>query len=180
MIIRGIYQALRGGDWRDEFNLGQTGLALSFGALLLNVPLGILIVNAVVRFNSKGAATPDYANIVQSVLGLSLIFPVIAFVLSLVFQKRDHLQDWLIVRNWTHIVMVALFAAMAGLYLAGLIPFIVVYMTGLGLYLGTLAVDIRLAARIGGFNWMGAIFTAILIATAIIAALLAIVSRSLG
>jgi len=50
-----------------------------------------------------------------------------------------------------------------GLYLVGLLPFSVAYMIGLAFYLGTLAMDIRLAVRVADFDWVGGVFAAVLI-----------------
>lgn len=180
MILKGIYKALRGGDWENEFNLGQRGLTFSFAALLLYIPCGMLIAKAIVQFNSEGQGEPNYSGVIQTVSGMALTFPLLAWILSYVFQQRDTLQAWLIVRNWTGVLILVTFAAFAGLYLVGLMPFMIVYFAGMALYLTTLAVDIRLAGRVGGYNWTIAVFISILIAISSMMVLLTAASRSLG
>jgi len=50
-----------------------------------------------------------------------------------------------------------------GLYMANILPFFVSIYIVFGIYLSTLLIDIRLAARIGGFEWGAAILTGCLI-----------------
>ena len=178
-LMRGIIKALIGQDWEDEFNLHQSGLAFSFGALLLYIPFGFIIASAVVRFNSANVPAP-YEIIAQTLIAMALVFPVLAWILSQVFGLREHLQAWLIVRNWTVVMLMAIFAGLASLYLWGMVPFTVVYILGLCLYLATLGVDVRLAGRIGGFNWMGAVFTAILVSITTMVVILNALSHHIG
>ena len=54
-------------------------------------------------------------------------------------------------------------AALLGLFLAGVLPFVIAINIVLGVYLITLAIDIRLAQRIAGFEWGAAVLTGCII-----------------
>lgn len=163
MILNGIIKALRGDtDWREEFDLSAPALPKSFFAIFACIPLFMIITKAVVKYNDNSGEAPFLAiAVVLSFMTLS--FPLLAYVLCMVFDKLGAFRPWVIVRNWAFLCVVALISLVFGLYLFGLLPFSIAYMVGLALYLSTLALDIRLAMRVGGFDWIGAVFTAILI-----------------
>ncbi|PHR93716.1 MAG: hypothetical protein COA69_03540 [Robiginitomaculum sp.] len=163
MIFSGILKALKGeDDWQDEFDLTARALPRSFGAIFLCIPLFMLITKAVVKYNDNSGEAPYLA--IGLVLGfMALSFPVVAYILCLVFDRVSVFRPWVIVRNWAFLCVMVLIAMAFGLYLLGLLPFSFAYVIGLALYLGTLALDIRLASRVAGFDWMGSVFTAILI-----------------
>ncbi len=162
MIISGIIKVLTGSAWEQEFDLTRRALPRSFIALLLCVPLYMICAKAVVKYNANTVDAPFLS--IAVVLGLmTLAFPLIAYFLCMIFDKQGVFRPWVIVRNWTFLLIVAIMTAGFGLYLIGLLPFSVAYFIGLTFYLGTLAIDIRLAMRIAGFDWVGAVFTAVLI-----------------
>lgn len=163
MIINGIIKVLRGDkDWRDEFDLSSPALPKSFFAIFACISLFMVITKAIVKYNDNSDDAPFFAiAIVLSFMTFS--FPLLVYVLCMVFDKLSAFRPWVIVRNWAFLCVAALISLVFGLYLLDLLPFSIAYMVGLALYLSTLAIDIRLAQRIGGFDWIGAVFTAILI-----------------
>ncbi len=163
MIINGIFKALKGEtNWRDELDLSAPALPRSFLAIVLCIPLYMIIITAVVKYNDNPGIVPFLQiNIVLGLMGLS--FSCIAYVLCLAFNKQVEFRPWVIVRNWSFLGIIAMIAAGFGLFLLGLLPFSIAYIIGLALYLGTLALDIALATHIAKFDWAGAVFSAILI-----------------
>ncbi len=170
MILTGIFKVLKPSgqdnkDWQDEFNLSAPALPRSFIAIFLSIPLFILIAKAVVKYNDNSGQVPFFS--IALVLALmSLAFPLIAYLLCMVFDKQGAFRPWVIVRNWTYLLVIACIAAGFSLYLFDLFPFSAAYLIGLSLYLSTLAIDIRLAMRIAKFDWIGAVFAAVLISAA--------------
>lgn len=144
---------------------------LSFAALLLCIPMFVLITKAVVKYNDNSTKAP-YIDVIMVLALMSLSYPLIAYFLTMVFDKQASFKPWVTVRNWAFVWIVGLISAGFGLYLVGLLPFSFAYIFGLGLYLGTLALDIRLAHVLAGFDWAGSVFCAILISVTAIMVLL--------
>ncbi len=162
MILNGIIKALRGGEWEGEFDLSRPALPRSFIAIFLCIPLYMIGAQAAMKYNDN-TGHPPFLSIAIVLLLMSLTFPVIAYLLCMIFDKQSAFRPWVIVRNWTLLLIVTVIAAGFGLYLIGLLPFSIAYFIGLTFYLGILAADVRLAMRIAKFDWMGAVFAAILI-----------------
>ncbi len=162
MILSGVIKALYTGDWEAEFDLSRNGLPTSFFAVLLYIPIGFVVAQAAVKFNDVTGHVP-YKSIALILVLIALTFPFIAYLLCMVFDKQDRFRAWVIVRNWALLFALLLIAAVFGLYLIGLLPFGVAFILGQSIYIGTLALDIRLAMRVAGFDWMGAIFAGVLI-----------------
>ena len=81
----------------------------------------------------------------------------------MVFDKQDRFRAWVIVRHWS-VFFVALFVALLFvLYLYAGLAFAIVNMLALLAYLSLLAIDIRLAQKIAGFDWGGAVLTGCII-----------------
>ncbi|MBL4871104.1 MAG: hypothetical protein JKX72_09135 [Robiginitomaculum sp.] len=163
MIIKGILKAVKGDEtWQEEFDLTTPAFYRSYAALVLCIPLFVLIIMAVVKYNDNPGIVPFVEiNIILAIMGLS--FSVIAYVLTLMFNTQSIFRPWVIVRNWAFLGIITAIAIAFGLYLLGLLPFSIAYMIGLALYLGILALDISLAVHIAKFDWAGAVFSAILI-----------------
>ncbi|MBL4853515.1 MAG: hypothetical protein JKY25_04665 [Robiginitomaculum sp.] len=178
-IFTGVINALTGRDWQDDIDVSAPALPRSFLAVAAYIPLGLVVALAVVRYNDN-TATPPYQTVALTLTLIGLAFPLIAYILCMLFDKMAAFRPWVIIRNWTILFALIGVAATAGLYLIGLIPFALVYFMGFSLYLGTLAIDIRLASRIAGFDWIGAVFTGILISTATMMILSLGVTQSIG
>ncbi|PHS37906.1 MAG: hypothetical protein COA91_09070 [Robiginitomaculum sp.] len=178
-LLTGVINALMGREWQDDIDVSAHALPRSFLAIALYVPLGLVVASAVVHYNDN-TATPPYQTVAITLGLIGLAFPLIAYILCMLFNKTAGFRPWVIVRNWAIFFALAAVAAIAGLYLAGLVPFALVYFMGFGLYLGTLAIDIRLAWRIAGFDWIGAVFAGILISAATMMILSQGVNQSIG
>jgi hypothetical protein len=162
MITKGVLNVLKNENWVDEFDLTPAALPRSFVALILYIPLYLMCAKAAVKYNDVVGNVPFVSILIILVL-MSLAFPLIAYLLCAVFDKQGNFRPWVIVRNWTLLFVNAGMATGFGLYLIGIMPFSIAYMIGLAFYLGTLAIDIRLAMRVAAFDWMGAVFASILI-----------------
>ena len=166
-LLTGVIKVLgRSEDWPDHFDLSRKGLRLSFLALILSVPAYYLCAVAIQQHAARVTdTTPVYPTApFFLILGLyALIFVVCAYIIGLVFDRMDRFRPWVITRHWAVFFAALLAAILAGLYMAGILPFSILYGLWLIIYLGTLAIDIRLASRLGGFDWMGAVFTGCII-----------------
>ncbi len=168
-LLTGTLRVLgRSEAWEDCFDLSKSGYRLSFLALILSIPFYYVCAAAVQkqRFIVTGAdgawSLPTTAFII--ILGLyALTFVVSAYMLSLVFDKMDRFRAWVIVRHWAIFFSALLSALILGAFLAGWVPFTLAIYAVMGIYLFTLAIDIRLAQRIVGFEWGAAVLTGCLI-----------------
>lgn len=183
-ILKGVKNVLLGGTqkngkWEQDFDLSAAALPRSFVAVAAYIPLGFVAALAVMRYNDNTASIP-YGSIAITLGLIALTFPLIAYLLCMVFDKMDKFRPWVIVRNWAFFVALTLMAAGFALFLIGVLPFFVAYVIALGLYLATLAIDIRLAWRVAGFDWMGAIFAGILISAASMMVVSLVISQSIA
>ena len=109
-----------------------------------------------------------------------LAFTMIAFLLSLVFNKKEAVWRWATLRHWTvfyALIPTALILVLAG---HGLLPVIfatVVLFTG---FVGWLFVDIRLAYKVGEMDIVGSIFTACIVHAVGLAIILTAVVQALS
>ncbi len=177
-IFIGAYNVLRGKPWEAGFDLSAQALPKSFLAVAAYIPLGIIAAKAAVKFNANTSNVP-YGPIAITLCLITLTFPLIAYVLCMVFDKMDRFRPWVIVRNWTILFVLILIAAVLGLYLVDLLPFFLAYLTALILYICTLFIDIRLAWRVAEFDWMGAVFAGILISAATMMVLALTISQNI-
>ncbi len=165
MIVKSVINALTGRDWQSITNTSRSGLVNSFIALAVTIPFGLLIARAILQYNANTSRFPFFA-IAITLMFIAATFPVLAFLFTKGFKKEEQLYAWLVLRNWAFFLIMAGFAALAGLYLLDVLPFSFVYFLGLGLYLATLGIDIRLAERIAGFGWTISVIVAITISIA--------------
>ncbi len=153
-----------GNGWEGYFDLSKKGFQQSFLALALSLPFYYVCAAAVQKHRaSLPGANPDSAIPAAAffvILGLYAgTFVLTAYILCLVFDKQAAFRPWVIVRHWSMFFAALLAAGLLGLYLAGALPFMIVIYMVLGIYLITLAIDIRLAQRIAGFEWGAAVLT---------------------
>jgi len=175
-LFIGTLNALRGRPWEDKFDLSAAALPRSFIAVAAYIPLGLVAAKAAVKYNDNTSTVP-YGFITLTLALIALAFPLIAYVLCMVFDKMDRFRPWVIVRNWAILFALMLIAAVLGLYLLGILSFFSAYVVALTLYICTLAIDIRLAWRVAEFDWMGAVFAGILISAATMMVLSLIISQ---
>ena len=178
MIIKNVINALIGQDWKTGYNNSQASLNASFMALAMTVPCGLLIAKAILTFNANTMQFP-LIPIALTLFFIALVFPILALVFPKALNIKPALRDWIIIRNWAFFLVMAGFACFSGLYLLGVLPFSFVYFFGLGLYLASLAIDIRLAQNVAGIGWTLAVLFAILVSVLTMLILLAALGQSL-
>ncbi len=178
-IFNGVVNALGDKPWEDGFDLTPRGLPRSFIAVAAYIPLGLIAARAAVKYNDNTATMP-YGPILMTLGLIALTFPLMAYVLCMLFDKMDRFRPWVIVRNWAVLFAYAIIAAALGLYLLGVLPFFPAYVIALTLYITTLAIDVRLAWRVGGFDWVGAVFAGILISAATMMVLSFVISQNIA
>ena len=166
-LLTGVIKTLgRSEDWPDHFDLSRKGLRLSFLALIFSVPAYYICAVAIQQHAAVFSGSPPVYPTAPFflILGLyALMFVVCAYIICVVFDKMDLFRPWVITRHWAVFFAALLAAIFAGFYLIGALPFTVLYFLWLIIYLGTLAIDIRLASKLGGFDWMAAVFTGCII-----------------
>ncbi len=153
-------------DWEIFFDLSRKGLQQSFIALLLSLPFYYVCAAAVQMHRAKileeTSSLPAAAFFIVLLL-YALMFLLVAYILCLVFDRQDRFRPWVIVRHWAVFFSALLAAAFFGLYMAGIVPFMIANIAAFTIYMGTLFIDIRLAKKIAGFDWGAAILTACII-----------------
>lgn len=168
-FLTGCLKALgRSEDWETHFDFSKKGLQQSFLAVILSVPFYYVCAAAVqqnralLNGTAEAAALPTAAFLII-LMFYALTFVVSAYVFTMLFDKMSSFRPWVIVRHWS-IFFAAFFAAiLMRAYMAGILPFVIAIYLVMGIYLFTLVIDIRLAARIAGFKWGEAILTGCLI-----------------
>lgn len=168
-LLSGCLKVLgRAPDWEAHFDFSKRGFKQSFLALILSLPFYYVCAAAVRQQHAissgveAGASLPTAAFVI--ILGLyALTFVVSAYILAMVFDRLAQFRAWVIVRHWSIFFAAFLAAIIMGLNFAGIIPFAVAIYPVMGIYLLTLAIDIRLAARIVGFEWGAAVLTGCII-----------------
>lgn len=158
-------------DWPDYMNLTRRGLHESFVALALTLPGYYIGMRAIVLHNAgqNGIEAADAAMLPLSVFAAMVIvymltFSACAYILAMIFDRQDRFKPWVIIRHWTVFFGVFLAAIFFGLNLMGVVPYALAMGVAFMVFLGSLAVDIRLAQKIVGFDWKGAVYTGCIIA----------------
>ena len=155
-------------NWERYFDLSRNGLKVSL--IILTLCLGPLwLVAWSIQFERASLLSIDFVppNFLSYVLTVGLLlfsFPALAYLAAMIFDKMDRLRPWIITRNWSVFCLSFITGAAYGLFLLNSLPFVIANGIGFAAYMGVLAIDIRLAHKVAGFN-LGA---AILIACAII------------
>lgn len=161
-------------DWRRFFDLTRTGLQRSFLTIPLSLPFYYLCALAlhqqrslVLASNPDGGASAPVLiaplPFVLICLAFGFSFSALAFAVSRAFGKADTLRAWITIRHWGFFFMIVLASFLLGLTFIGLVTFPMVLPFLFILYLGTLAVDIRIAQKVADFDWGGAILVGCMI-----------------
>jgi len=173
--FRGFLKAIGlSSDWQSFFDLDAQGFQRSFLTIPLSLPflyLCALSVHqqqvALTELNSDFAGpAPELISPLSFVLislAFGFSFSALTFILARVFRKQDRYQAWVNVRHWGFFLLIIIASVMLGLTYMKWLPFEAIIPLFFILYLGTLAVDIRLAQKIGGFDWGGAILVGCMI-----------------
>lgn len=167
--LNGSLKALgRGDDWESDFDLSRAGFKRSFLALGLSLPFYYVCAAAVKKHqalvtDSKAITALPAAAFLLIFALYAMTFVISVYLITMVFDKQDRFRPWVIVRHWSVFFAAMLAAILMGLNLAGVLPYTIAIYIVLGIYLLTLAIDIRLASRIGDFEWGAAVITGCLI-----------------
>ena len=128
MIFDGVLKVLKGDAWESEFDLSPKGLPRSFIAVALYIPLSFVIARAAVKYNAVEGYVP-YPEIALILVLIAMTFPLIAYTLCSIFNKLENFRPWVITRNWSVLFVMAAMAAAFGLYVIGLLPFSVAFIS---------------------------------------------------
>lgn len=154
-------------DWASEIDLSARGFWQSYIALALSVPAFYICAISIARqravlFETTPSLVPPLPFAFVAFIYL-LTFSASAYIICAAFKIQDRFQVWVILRHWSVFFIVLLAATLYGLNLLGIMPFMAANYAALVLYLSVLIIDIRLAQKIGGFDFTPAIFTACII-----------------
>ena len=148
-------------NWEGYFDLSRKGLKTSFAALTFSLaPIWMIVYGVQVERAHRLEQDMILPGVVPFILivGLWLFsFPALAYLIGMILEKMDRVRPWTIARNWTVFSLSCFAGAIFGLVSLGVLPIVVAYGVAFASYLGLLAVDIRLAQKIAGFNWGAAI-----------------------
>lgn len=113
-------------DWKSCFDISAQGVARSFGAVLLTLPLYIFII-AAGQYTGLSMAEPGYVvepiNIWVSSLSflrIWFVFPILAIVITIILNVRHRFAAWLVVHNWAVLFLVLFQTAMFAIFTSGL------------------------------------------------------------
>ena len=166
-------------NWERYFDLSRRGLKAALAVLALSLlPLWLVVLGVQDQRAERletAVALPEPLTFAV-IVGLWLFsFPMMAVLIGMIFDKMDRTRPWIITRCWSVFALSALSGVMFGLYLLGVMPFMVANGVIFAAYLGLLAVDIRLLTKVAGFP----LGTAVLLAGVIVAVGLTFVQLSL-
>lgn len=148
-------------NWERYFDLSRNGLKASFVALALAVPPLYLIAYVAgqerARLLETEFVTPSLIPFLAIAAIFMLSFPMIALIITMVFDKPDRFRPWVITRHWTVLLLSLIVAALFGLTMISPLPIAAANGAAFAAYMGLLAIDIRLAQKVVGLKWGAAI-----------------------
>lgn len=161
-------------DWAKFFDLSEKGFQRSFLTIPLSLPFFYICAAAIHKqqvnlleqipeFDGQPPSLIQPLFFVLVFLFYGISFFAIAYFLGKAFQKDESFRPWVIVRHWTFFFMALIAGALFGLSYMDVVSFNAIIPIAFVLYLGTLAVDIRLAQKIAGFEWGAAILAGCMI-----------------
>ena len=126
--LRGVVEMLAfRPNWRRNFDIGPSAVNRSFLAAIPAAPLFVLSIagpNEAYRSLAETPASAHPTGIVQgAVLYFCLwtYFPLVARIFVRIFRIEKSFAPWLVVHNWTVLLLVGLQAALGALVLTGLL-----------------------------------------------------------
>lgn len=158
-------------DFSDYFGEEKPAFQNSLAAIGGAVLLILVIARNVIALQRSAASNPD-GNIDSGApllhIGLTafiylLAFTLLAFMLSLIFERREAFWRWASLRHWMvfcALVPMAIMMALAG---AGIIPARLAHIILFAVFISWLFADIRLAYKAGEMGLISAIFTACMV-----------------
>jgi len=149
------------------------GCFRGFGAPLWLIVYGVQTERA--RLTETDLVLPDIVPFIL-VFGLWLFsFPLVAYLVAMIFEKMDRVRMWTITRNWTVFALTLLSGLVFGLFALGLLPFAVANGVFFAAYFGVLAADIRLMRKVAGFSWgMAILLSGVIVAVGLTFIILAL------
>ncbi len=165
--LSGCLRILLTADGAQNFKLSRAGLIQSFLALVLTVPgyylCGLAIAAQQSKLTGEAAQIIPPLNFAFAAMIYSLTFSATIYIITRALGKAERFAPWVIIRHWAVFFCVMAAAILYGLYLLGIAPFVLSSAVAFALYLATLAVDIRLASKIGGLDFTASVFTACIV-----------------
>lgn len=126
--LRGVAEmlAMRPG-WRTRFDVSPSAFARSFLAMIPAAPLFVLSMygqNTVARALAPESAALQTINVAQSAILFVCMwayFPLVARLFTRVLKLEDSFAPWVIVHNWTALLILGVQGVPGALLLAGLL-----------------------------------------------------------
>ena len=150
-------------DFHDYFDVSSSGMIRSFIAAAIALPLSAFsagVANAVAVSAEGGEPPYAFTFVVARWLVAWVYFPPLAALLTRVIGRNEAFAPWVVLNNWTHLLIVILQALAFALVLAGATP------VGAALLDGSILLILYayvMAARGAlGADWTMSIFTGIL------------------
>lgn len=110
--------------WRAFFDVSARGVALSFGAALLALPLYVFVRAGFARFLSDNGllveTVPPLWWVMLDYVRIWLVFPVIACLLAALLGRGRGAAPWIVLHNWVVLALYGVSSIIVALYLAGL------------------------------------------------------------
>lgn len=107
-------------DWSDRFNLTERGLARSFGAALIALPVYALMHAFFWQISPAGTPVQPLWYFAIDLARLWLLFPVVAALAVMVTGLKRDYAAWLTVRNWSVLAQILVVTLIAATHVAGL------------------------------------------------------------
>ena len=128
--------------------------------MIAMIPLyGIMIHAAQVNSGAAAQINPALGAIFIAIYIFS--FALFAYGAAFFINQTDDFRPWLIVRSFIAASLAVIIALVFGLFLLGIVPFIIGYWAALLMFIGLLLIDIRLAQTVLGQPWMASVFIGI-------------------
>ncbi len=161
-IQKGCLKVLgRSQDWPQYFDLSRRGWRSLYFCLPVSMLFYFVCAAAAQTRRARHLEVRPDLPIVPFFLILllyTLMFALVAYGITMIFDRQDRFRPWVIIRYWTMFFAALIAAIFSGFYLLGILGFIPAMYLVLLVYLGTLAIDIRLAQRIAEFDWAASVF----------------------
>jgi hypothetical protein len=134
-MIRAGYDAIRGvagilrlvafrQGWAERFDVSSGGVARSFAAALLAIPIVIFIIAAREHLIVASGAVPQPRPFMYYALIFSLnflLFPGVAAIVTMVTDRKAAFGPWIVLHNWAALSLFLVQGLIWAIYLAGLL-----------------------------------------------------------
>jgi hypothetical protein len=125
--LKGVLEMLAGRtDFHARFDVTPAGLRRSFAAAVFALPLWVFTVLVLNAIAAGGAGEFDapaepYALAYVAVRWAAIWahFPVVAAIVTAILGRRDGFAPWVVVHNWTHLLVVLVQAVPMAMLVVG-------------------------------------------------------------